>query len=277
MKNKSILKEKHVNLLIIGATGVGKSSTINALFDDQLINQEEYAHVGHGVSPETKLIKKYTLNKVSIWDTPGFGDGNEDRRYYKEIVTLLNKRDEDNFALIDMAIVIIDSTSKDIGTTMNIINDILIPNLGKSPEKRILVALNKIDLIKSGKYWDLDLNKPLTQVITYMEDLKKNISSRIKEATSISISPIIYSAGDKKHNQHPYNLLVFINNILINLPDEKRLAIAKNTNSNKNNWYNNDNTEIEENTTRKILREVFRSTLLAGISSLFGGLFLFDI
>jgi len=47
MKNYLQLKEQKINLMITGATGCGKSSTINALFNT------EVAKVGIGVAPET--------------------------------------------------------------------------------------------------------------------------------------------------------------------------------------------------------------------------------
>ncbi len=53
MKNFLHLKEQKINLMITGATGCGKSSTINALFNT------EVARVGVGVDPETMDITKY--------------------------------------------------------------------------------------------------------------------------------------------------------------------------------------------------------------------------
>ena len=47
LRNLAKLKTTKVNILIAGATGCGKSSTINALF------ASEKAVVGQGVNPET--------------------------------------------------------------------------------------------------------------------------------------------------------------------------------------------------------------------------------
>ena len=65
LKNIMALKNKKVNLMITGATGSGKSSTINALFD------MEVAKVGVGVDPETMDIRKYELGNLVLWDSPG--------------------------------------------------------------------------------------------------------------------------------------------------------------------------------------------------------------
>ena len=51
LKNVMRLKDQKVNIMITGATGCGKSSTINAMFDT------EVAKVGVGVDPETISVK----------------------------------------------------------------------------------------------------------------------------------------------------------------------------------------------------------------------------
>ena len=67
LKNVMRLKDNKINIMITGATGCGKSSTINALFDT------EVAKVGVGVDPETMEIEKYELDNLILWDTPVWG------------------------------------------------------------------------------------------------------------------------------------------------------------------------------------------------------------
>ena len=81
LKNK--LKNMNINILIVGATGVGKSSTINVLFDTNK------AAMGYGITPETSLIESYSLENLTIWDTPGLGDGEKDEDYAKETILLI--------------------------------------------------------------------------------------------------------------------------------------------------------------------------------------------
>ncbi len=84
-QNLAKLKNTKVNLLIVGATGCGKSSTINALFNTNK------AKVGQGVDPETMKISKYELNNIIVHDSPGLGDGKEaDIRHAKAITKLLH-------------------------------------------------------------------------------------------------------------------------------------------------------------------------------------------
>ena len=151
LKNVMKLKEKKVNIMITGATGCGKSSTINALFDT------EVAKVGVGVDPETMEIEKYTLDNLVLWDTPGLGDGKEaDNRHAKNIIKKLSELDSDGTALIDLVLVILDGGTRDLGTSYELINNVIIPNLGKDKESRILVAINQADMAMKGRNWDFE-------------------------------------------------------------------------------------------------------------------------
>ena len=149
LKNVMRLKEQKINIMVTGATGCGKSSTINALFDT------EVAKVGVGVDPETMEIEKYELDNLVLWDTPGLGDGREaDNRHAKNIINKLLERDKDGNALIDLVLVILDGGSRNMGTDYELINNVIIPNLGPEKERRILVAINQEDMARKGRNWD---------------------------------------------------------------------------------------------------------------------------
>ena len=151
IKNCLHLKEQKINLMITGATGSGKSSTINALFD------MEVAKVGVSADPETMDITRYDLDNLVLWDTPGLGDGKEaDNRHAKNIIKKLNERDENGNLLIDLVLVILDGGTRDLGTSYELINSVIVPNLGDDKEGRILVAINQADAAMKGRYWNFD-------------------------------------------------------------------------------------------------------------------------
>lgn len=185
MRNLAQLKGTKVNILITGATGCGKSSTINALFGS------DRAKVGQGVDPETMDIKKFELSNIILYDSPGLGDGKEaDSKHSKNIVEKLYEKDTEGNLLIDLVLVILDGSTKDLGTSFQLINEVIIPNIGED-SKRLLVAINQADMAMRGRYWNHEENKPESELVKFLEEKVVSTSKRIKEATGIDVDPPI--------------------------------------------------------------------------------------
>lgn len=238
------LRRQETNILLVGATGCGKSSTINALFDMNM------AKVGVGVEPETKEIVKYELDNLIVWDTPGLGDDVRKDEEFANIIyqKLLEKNDEGKY-LIDLVLVIIDSASKDLGTTYEIINKIIVPCF-EDEQDRILIGLNQVDMAMKGKHWNVEENKPDQVLENFLVQKANSISFRIYEATGISIIPVCYSAGykeDEEGIQYPYNLTKLLYYIVKSLPLEKRIGIANKISKSEKNWLYDDSDEDYKN------------------------------
>ena len=237
LKNVMRLKEQKMNIMITGATGCGKSSTINAMFDT------EVAKVGVGADPETMEIEKYELDNLVLWDTPGLGDGKEaDNRHAKNIIEKLSEVDENGNALIDLVLVILDGGSRDLGTSYELINNIIIPNLGEDKKDRILVAINQADMAMKGRNWDYEKNEPNGQLVDFLEDKVRSIKDRVYEATGVKIEPIYYCAGYKEgdRQEKPYNLSKLLYYIVKATPSEKRAVYVDNINGDKQMWEDDD-------------------------------------
>ena len=237
LNNIMKLKNEKVNLMITGATGSGKSSTINAMFD------MEVAKVGVGVDPETMDIEKYELDNLIIWDTPGLGDGKEkDIAHAKAIIKKLNELDEKGEPLIDLVLVILDGSSRDLGTSYELINKVIIPNLGENPEKRILIAINQADMAMKGRYWDFKNNQPMSKLVEFLDEKAESVKRRVKEATGVEVEPIYYSAGykDEGDSQRPWNLSKLLYYIVKNTPAKKRLSYANNISEEPEMWKDDD-------------------------------------
>lgn len=238
LKNVMRLKEQKINIMITGATGCGKSSTINALFET------EVAKVGVGVDPETMEIEKYELDNLILWDTPGLGDGKEaDNRHAKNIIKKLAEVDNKGNALIDLVLVILDGSSRDLGTSYELINNVIIPNLGEDKENRILVAINQADMAMKGRNWDFNENKPNDKLKEFLEEKVRSVKNRIYEGTGVSVEPIYYSAGYKEEGEvqnRPYNLSKLLYYIVKATPANKRVVYVDNINSDESMWKDDD-------------------------------------
>lgn len=236
------------NIMLVGATGCGKSSTINALFSCN--QQEEYvevAKVGSRTDPETKDIERYRIGNLVLWDTPGLGDGIEIDEHHRNVITELLREDdgeEEGNALIDLVLVILDGSTKDLGTSYQLLNEVIIPELGDENTGRILIALNQADIaMKTGRHWNCEKNEPDETLTRFLEEKVVSIRSRIKEDTGLDITPVYYCAGYEEESGdvvRPYNLSKLLYYILNALPVEKRAAVFGGINTDAEQYEYND-------------------------------------
>lgn len=204
-----------LDIMVAGVTGAGKSTTLNSFF------KKIVAKVGNGVSPETMELEAYTLNNaIRLWDTPGLGDGiKEDKIHKKKIINLLYKNyildDDDNcYGFIDMVLVIIEGANRDMGTTYELLNKIIVPNIQR---ERILVIINQADIAMKGYHWNNDTMEPDAKLLEFLEDQASSIQRRVKEATGINIlKPVYYSA------EYGYNVKAVFDFIIDNIPTQRR-------------------------------------------------------
>lgn len=255
LRNLAKLKQTKVNILVTGATGCGKSSTINAMFNF------EKAKVGQGVDPETMTIQKFEMNNVVVFDSPGLGDGLEaDKRHAKNIINKLYEKDHNGEMLIDLVLVILDGSSRDLGTSFELINSVIIPNLGDD-NSRLLVAINQADMAMKGRHWEYAKNQPDSTLMEFLEEKVLSTSRRIKEATGVDVTPIYYSAGYKEADeiQQPYNLSKLLAFILRHTKPEKRAVIAQDINKETNFSYSDELGDYGQEIRESLLDSLIRS------------------
>lgn len=251
MRNFSNLNNKKVNILITGATGVGKSSTINALFDN------EKAKVGRSPNPETQHIQRYEFGNLILWDSPGLGDGREaDIKHSKGIINKLLEKDQNGDLLIDLILVLLDGGTRDLGTSYELINHVIIPNLGED-KSRLLIAINQCDRANNGRGWDREKCEPNSDLINFLNDKVNSVKSRIKEATGVDVNPIYYSAGDLSYGEKPYNLSKLLALILQSTKPEKRLIFKDKINKQKELWEKDDRLKNYQEEVEKSFIESF--------------------
>ncbi len=201
-----------LDVLVVGATGVGKSSTLNSLFNCNV------ARVGYGVDPQTSCIESYRLgDALRLWDSPGFGDGTEhDKKYKKALKKILKETvDVENreYGLIDLVLVILDSSSRDLSTAYEVIRKIL----KRIEPERVLVVLNQADFSMKGRNWDEASNKPEPALLQHLKAQAESVRNRIYESTGLKIAlPVYYSA------QFNYNVEAVYDLIIDNIPMKHR-------------------------------------------------------
>jgi len=198
------------DIMVTGVTGAGKSTTLNSIF------QKEVSKVGRGVEPETMTLDSYTLNNAfRLWDTPGLGDGKKkDKEHSKKLIDLLYKDYGNKNGFIDIVLVIIEGSNRDMGTTYKLLNEIIVPNFQKD---RVLIAINQADVAMKGRHWDYQKNKPKVKLKNFLEEQANSIQKRVKEATGVNIiRPIYYSA------EYNYNIDKLLDLLIDNMPTKKR-------------------------------------------------------
>ncbi len=259
------VRNQKVNIMLTGATGAGKSSTVNALFN------MEVAKVGVGVDPETSLMEKFELDNLIIWDTPGLGDGVEnDEKIRRTILEKLNELDDEGNPLIDLVVVVLDSSSKDLGTSYGLINDILIPALGDDAKDRIILALNQADVAMKGTHWDEEKNAPDEVLKEFLKEKADSVRNRVMAATGLSIRPLYYSAGYKEEGgeqRKPYNLTKLLYYIIKAVPKDKRLALADNINGEDENWLHDDEEKDYKKSIKRSLGETVWECITDGVDT----------
>ena len=235
-------RKQPVGILLLGPTGSGKSSTINALFGKNV------AKVGVGFDPETHSIEEYHLGNLTIWDCPGPGDTpRKDRENERLIREKLHETDEDGAYLVDLALVILDGSQRDMSVAHHLINDVALPALADDydeeededeeeasalqEEKRLLIGINKVDLLRSGWGWDAANARPKDQLKPYIEAKEASVLSRAEEASGKKLRVVSYCAGmtdpETGETSGAYNVAMLLYQMLRLLPAEKRIALAE--------------------------------------------------
>ena len=217
------LQKEELNIMFVGATGVGKSSTINSIFNTEI------AKVGYSVDPETATIKKYEINNMILWDTPGLGDNPEkDKIYAVEIANALKLKNSNGDLLIDEVVVLIDGSNRDMKTTYEIIENVVMPYIGDT--KRIVIAINQCDLALKGRGWNHDTNKPDKKLEQFLNEKVDSVRKRIFNSTEVVTNPIFYSA------LYSYNISKLLLTMMLNMPETKRFLFTDSLNNNPDIW-----------------------------------------
>lgn len=201
-----------LDILLVGGTGTGKSSTLNALFNSTV------AKVGEGVDPETQHVSAHSLHDyLRFHDSAGLGDGKEnDYNHAKNITWELQRTCNTDYHFMDLTMVLLDGGSRDLGTAFQLLESVVLKAI---EPQRVIVAINQADMAMKGRYWNTHSNKPEPTLVNFLEEKAHSVQHRINESTGLTINkPIYYSA--KFH----YNIHALVDHIIHHFPTSRRVV-----------------------------------------------------
>ncbi|PSW62155.1 GTP-binding protein HSR1 [Photobacterium kishitanii] len=207
-----------IDVLVVGAAGTGKSSTINALMNSAV------AKVGEGADPETQMISSHLLHKyLRFHDSAGLGDGLEaDKRHSKAIIEKLCLPctvNEQQYGFIDLVLVILDGGSRDLGTAMQLLEHVVMKNISAD---RVVVAINQADAAMEGRHWRQHLKQPDYQLAQFLNQKAHLVQQRLRDGAGKTITlPICYSA------YHGYQLAHLMDALIAQFPHQRRALPRK--------------------------------------------------
>ncbi len=195
-------------IVFIGKTGVGKSSTINELFDP-----DPHLPVDH-VEPATINMEVRDLplgdrGKLTYVDCPGLGAGEViDKRNIKAYKEILSN--------CDVAVWIIKADDRTLGFDQTLIKEILPDRL----KKNLVVGINQVDKIEPGK-WIEEVNLPSEDQVISIKRKEEVVLNNFQE---IGITPlVIVSYSAKRH----YHLKQLFKAMIDACPQERVLALEQ--------------------------------------------------
>lgn len=197
----------------LGQTGVGKSSTLNALFRAGVEVSHTRACTQDAIGIEIKLNKVTGANGSLIaYDMPGLGESRiADDRYISTYTRVLQK--------VDVALWILDAQNRAMSEIQRNLEEqvrVINPKL----MQKMVVALNKADLVYPGN-WHPQANLPSEEQENHIAGRIQDVKSKIQEVIPEWKGTVIAYSAEKR-----YNLPQLFSAMLDAVPVQRQWVVA---------------------------------------------------
>ncbi|MEZ2227315.1 MAG: GTPase family protein [Microcoleus sp.] len=199
----------------IGETGVGKSSTLNALFNAGLDVSHIEACTQEATGIEVSFNQVEGVNGALVaYDMPGLG---ESRLKQKEHIALYEKVLKD----VDVALWILDAQNRAIASVQQYLETEL-KAIHPRLLERMVIALNKVDLVHpGGTAWIEVANLPSEEQERNIEGRIRDVQRKIREVLPNWQGKVVgYSANRR------YNLPQLFDAMMDAVPNKRRWVVA---------------------------------------------------
>lgn len=198
----------------IGNTGVGKSSTLNALFNagqnishTRACTQEE---ASIEIFAETVEGEKGAL---VVYDMPGLDESITSQRKHLETYERVLKD-------VDVAIWVLEAANRGIMSVQErLIKDIR--RINPKLVNRVVFALNKVDAVKPDNSWNTLMNLPSDEQELNIKERINDVEEKIKEVLPTWKGRIVGYSAEKR-----YNLTRLFSVMLDAVPEERQWVVA---------------------------------------------------
>lgn len=199
---------------IIGKAGVGKTTTINNLFDvDEFVAEvltfNQKGHIGDVRRGTTKAIRKRFDLKIGIGldiiDLPGLGDDIRQDKEFEEIYRQILPQ-------CDIILYVLKADNRTLGEDERILQNIVLPSCDK---KKIIIAVNQVDILgeNEGLHWDTRINLPDERQEELIKIKQKDIAAMFSEDLDVEADKIVCYSAIKR-----YHLLELLHSIVKTTP-----------------------------------------------------------
>lgn len=180
-------RAKPPKVAVIGKSGVGKSTTINALFN--LTEKVSHVDAGTLVEAERTVVLPNGV-PLTVIDMPGLGEDIERDGEYEAIYRRILPGS-------DLVLYVVQSDLKALSMDQRILREVVAPIM-RDFKDRLVVGLNQVDRIGPGN-WNEKFNWPSPEQEQSIDRRCKDIRDKLKKEVKIRPDQIEYYSAIKRY------------------------------------------------------------------------------